>query len=186
MPLLSYLSLLYTVLAINLVSISHIQTYHIGTHHYSLRSMKRNLYANLVTLSYIYISLGWFLELLNHRILCYCSIQRWRYTSLFENLQSIPLISLDLRALLLLRAAPPPGGLPPLASDGGRLPERCSNYVNLYVNLSMYALISSQLSDCIAQDPLPNWLTEVSQPRVHHGMNAITPLYCSPRCWLCC
>ena len=78
------------------------------------------------------------------------------YPSLFTNLQSIPLIFLDLRALLLLRAAPPPGGLPPLASDGGRLPERCSNYVNLYVNLSMYALISSQLSDCIAQDPLPN------------------------------
>ena len=78
------------------------------------------------------------------------------YPSLFTNLQSIPLIFLDLRALLLLRAAPPPGGQPPPASDGGRLPEHCSNYVNIYVNLSMYALISSQSSDCLSQDPLPN------------------------------
>ena len=32
------------------------------------------------------------------------------YPSLFTNLQSIPLIFLDLRALLLLRAAPPLAG----------------------------------------------------------------------------
>ena len=68
-----------------------------------------------VTVSYIYMSYQ-FISLFhssknfNLKISCHCVIHRGMYPSSFTNLQSIPLIFLDLRALLLLRAAPPPGG----------------------------------------------------------------------------
>ena len=124
-----------------------------------------------VTVSYIYmsfqfISLFQFSKNFPLKILCHSLLQWGIYHSRFTNLQSIPLICMDIHALLLLSAAPPPGGQPPPASDRGRLPGLCSNYVNIYVNLSMYTLIRSQSSDCLSQDPLPNWLTKVSQPRV--------------------
>ena len=157
-----YCHLLWTILIINLVSLSHTYTCHFSSYHYS-SSPKIFLWKSCVTVFY------------NGEI----------HHSLFTNLPSIPLICMDIHALLLLSAAPPPGGQPPPASDRGRLPGLCSNYVNIYVNLSMYTLIRSQSSDYLSQDPLPNWLSGVSQPRVQRGMSAITPLYCW-LCWLCC
>ena len=51
--------------------------------------------------------------------------------------QALPLFSMDIRALLLRSPAPPSGGLPPPASDGGRVLGLCSGYIIIYVNVSM-------------------------------------------------
>ena len=61
-----------------------------------------------------------------------------------------------------------------------------SSYMSMCQCVNVYTNQMSISLDYPGQDRLPNWLSGAPQPMAIRGMNAFTPSYCWPRCWLCC
>ena len=122
----------------------------------------------------------------SQKILCHSLLQRKTdYSRLISTISTFIQDGYSCSSAAQRSAAP--GGPPPPTSDGGCGSSLCSGYMIIW--LSLFNVYTNEMSislDYPGQDRLPNWLSGAPQPLAIRGMNAFTPSYCWPRCWLCC